>query len=200
MPQPRLGGGVRVGLLVVLLGALVLLASRSAAFLVVDRPERADAILVLDGENDRRPERAMDLFRQGYAPKVVMNLAAGWRLFGISVSDVARQAIQSLPPAEAAAVSLCPITGLSTKDEAKQAAACLRKLGAKSALIVTSDYHTRRALDVLRHEVPDLRFSVAAAYDPEQFGTAWWRHRQWAKRTFDEWVRLVWWNVVDRWR
>jgi hypothetical protein len=186
--------------LVVLLGAFALLASRSAAFLVVDRPERADAILVLDGENDRRPERAMELFRQGYAPKVVLNLAAGWRIYGISVMEVARQAIQSLPPTEASAVSLCPITGLSTKDEAKQAAACLRKLGARSALIVTSDYHTRRALDVLRREVPDLRFSVAAAHDPEQFGTAWWQRRQWAKRTFDEWVRLVWWWAVDRWR
>jgi uncharacterized SAM-binding protein YcdF (DUF218 family) len=145
-----MSGRARLALLALIVGALALLASRSAAFLVVDRPERADAILVLDGENDRRPERAMELFRQGYAPKVVMNLAAGWRIYGISVMEVARQAIQSLPPAEAAAVSLCPVTGLSTKNEAKQAAACLRKLGARSALIVTSDYHTRRALDVLR--------------------------------------------------
>jgi hypothetical protein len=195
-----MSGRAKLALLALIVGALALLASRSAAFLVVDRPERADAILVLDGENDRRPERAMELFRQGYAPKVVLNLAAGWRIYGIPVMDVARQAIQALPPAEAAAVSLCPITGLSTKAEAKQAAACLRKLGARSALIVTSDYHTRRALDVLRREVPDLRFSVAAAHDPEQFGTAWWKHRQWAKRTFDEWVRLAWWWAVDRWR
>ena len=200
MAQARTGGGARIVLLVVVLGVLALLASRSAAWLVIDRPERADVILVLDGENDRRPERALELFRKGYAPKVVMDLAAGWRLYGISVMDVARQAVQSLPPAEAAAVSLCPITGLSTKAEAKQAVACLRKLGARSALIVTSDFHTRRALDIFRREVPDLRFSVAAAYDPDQFGTAWWQHRQWAKRTFDEWVRLGWWYVVDRWR
>ena len=71
---------------------------------------------------------------------------------------------------------------------------------AKRILIVTSDYHTRRALSIFRHELPGRSFSVAAAYDPAEFGTLWWTHRQWAKILFDEWIRLVWWNAVDRWR
>ena len=25
-------------------------------------------------------------------------------------------------------------------------------------------------------------------------------NRQWAKINFDEWLRLVWWQAVDRWR
>jgi len=33
-----------------------------------------------------------------------------------------------------------------------------------------------------------------------QFGGKWWKHRQWAKVNFDEWLRLVWWQAVDRWR
>jgi hypothetical protein len=41
---------------------------------------------------------------------------------------------------------------------------------------------------------------VAAAYDPNEFGVQWWRHRQWAKVDFDEWLRLIWWELVDRWR
>ena len=67
-------------------------------------------------------------------------------------------------------------------------------------LVVTSDYHTRRALSTFRHEVPDMQISVAAATDQQQFGGSWWRHRQWAKLNFDEWLRLVWWEAVDRWR
>jgi len=48
--------------------------------------------------------------------------------------------------------------------------------------------------------LPNHEFSVAAASDPAQFGGQWWKHRQWAKVNFDEWLRLVWWQAVDRWR
>jgi len=64
---------------------------------------------------------------------------------------------------------------------------------------VTSDYHTRRALSVFRKEVPGYSYSVAAASDPVQFGARWWQHRQWAKNNTDEWMRLLWWELVDRW-
>jgi uncharacterized SAM-binding protein YcdF (DUF218 family) len=67
-------------------------------------------------------------------------------------------------------------------------------------LIVTSDYHTRRALRTFQREAPDYEFSVAAAYDANEFGGQWWRHRQWAKVNFEEWLRLIWWELVDRWR
>ena len=67
-------------------------------------------------------------------------------------------------------------------------------------LIVTSDFHTRRSLSIFRHEMPGKSFSVAAARDETQFGARWWTHRQWAKTCLDEWLRLFWWNAVDRWR
>jgi hypothetical protein len=41
---------------------------------------------------------------------------------------------------------------------------------------------------------------VAAARDDTQFGTRWWTDRQWAKTCLDEWLRLIWWNGVERWR
>ena len=43
-------------------------------------------------------------------------------------------------------------------------------------------------------------FSVAAAHDPREFGVNWWQHREWAKTNFNEWMKLVWWEAVDRWR
>jgi uncharacterized SAM-binding protein YcdF (DUF218 family) len=94
-----------------------------------------------------------------------------------------------------------PIDGLSTKDESKDAEKCLARDGAKSVLIVTSDFHTRRALNVFRREVPEHQYSVAAARErSEQFGARWWTHRQWAKTLVDEWLRLIWWKMVDEWR
>ncbi len=32
------------------------------------------------------------------------------------------------------------------------------------------------------------------------FGTRWWHRREWAKITFNEWLKVVWWNAVDRLR
>jgi hypothetical protein len=43
------------------------------------------------------------------------------------------------------------------------------------------------------------QFSIAASLNPGEFGAQWWKHRQWAKVNVDEWMRLVWWELIDRW-
>jgi len=39
-----------------------------------------------------------------------------------------------------------------------------------------------------------------AAKDPRLFGVRWWHRREWAKITFNEWLKVIWWNCIDRWR
>jgi hypothetical protein len=48
--------------------------------------------------------------------------------------------------------------------------------------------------------LPQYHWSVAAAHDDRLFGTHWWHHREWAKTTFQEWLKVIWWNAIDRWR
>jgi uncharacterized SAM-binding protein YcdF (DUF218 family) len=67
-------------------------------------------------------------------------------------------------------------------------------------LLVTSDWHTMRARSIFRHRLPQYHWSVAAAKDPRLFGVRWWHRREWAKITFNEWLKVIWWNAVDRWR
>jgi hypothetical protein len=181
-----------------LVGLSVVLAARAGNYLLVDAPQRSDVILALAGETDRRPALALELLAQGYGQKVIINVPAAAQVYGSSDVGLAQKYFQSLP--QAAAISVCPIAGLSTKEESKDAEKCLQREGARSVLIVTSDYHTRRARDIFRHEIPALEFSVAAARDDSYFGTRWWQHRQWAKTFVDEWLRLIWWKVVDQWR
>lgn len=177
--------------------AVALLAD-AGRFLVVDAPRKADVILVLAGETDRRPARALQLLRQGYAGKVLIDVPATDKIYGYSSMELAQNWIQTLP--ERGAVRICPIRGLSTKDEARDASLCLATTPGRSILLVTSDYHTRRALSVFQRMIPEHDFSVAAAYDATEFGTPWWHQRQWAKICLDEWLRLVWWKAVDEWR
>ncbi|MGA9509163.1 MAG: hypothetical protein WBV55_11130, partial [Candidatus Sulfotelmatobacter sp.] len=47
-------------------GLSVGLAAKVGSFLVVDAPRRSDTILVLAGETDRRPQRALELLSEGY--------------------------------------------------------------------------------------------------------------------------------------
>jgi hypothetical protein len=182
-----------------LLGGLSIgLAAKAGDFLLVDAPLPSDVILVLAGETDRRPERALQLLAQGYGRQIVLDVPARAKIYEFTQIQLAEKYIQDLP--QAASVSLCPIDGQSTREESKDAEKCLARAGGKSVLIVTSDFHTRRALSVFRREVPGYEYSAAAARDGAQFGVRWWTHRQWAKTLVDEWLRLIWWKMVDQWR
>ena len=195
----RTRAGRRVWILAVVLAVLiVVLAANAGRVLVTDAPERSDVILVLAGETEHRPARALELLSQGYGRRVVIDVPAAARTYGFTEVQLARKYVQDLP--QAALVEICPIEGLSTKDESHDAERCLAHEEGNRILVVTSDFHTRRALSIFRHEVHGKSFSAAAAYDDTQFGTRWWTHRQWAKTCLDEWLRLVWWSTVDRWR
>jgi len=177
---------------------LTAFAAVSGWLLVLDRPEHADVIVVLAGETDKRPLRALELLQQGYAPHVVLDVPANTQIYQWTQLQLAKMFIDGLPRGND--ISICPIVGLSTRDESHDAIQCLQGIQGKNVLLVTSDYHTRRALAIFRHELKDRNFSVAAAYDSNNFGEKWWRHREWAKTALGEWTKLIWWEVVDRWR
>jgi uncharacterized SAM-binding protein YcdF (DUF218 family) len=180
---------LRLLIVLFLLVVLVALASQAARFLVVDEPEKSDAIMVLAGETNVRSARALELLRQGVAPRVVLN---------VHRDLIAQKYVNGL--GEANRISVCPVVGLSTNAEADDASRCLQSLGAHRVLIVTSEFHTRRSLMIFRHRLPQYQFNAAAARDPAHFGEAWWTKREWAKVTFDEWTKMLWWQAVDRWR
>ena len=185
-------------LFIVLLTALLVFAANAGRILVVDDPQPADVILVLAGETDRRPAHALHLLDRKYAKRVVIDVPAAAKIYDFTQVELAEKYVGHLP--QAALITICPTEGLSTRDEAHDAAKCLAREEGSRILIVTSDFHTRRALSIFRHELHGKSFSVAAAYDDTQFGPRWWTHRQWAKTCLDEWLRVLWWTAVDRWR
>ena len=195
----KMDGTRRVWIIaVVLFAGLVVFAASAGRLLVVDAPQPADVLLVLAGETDRRPARALQLLDQGYGRRMVIDVPAAARIYESTELELAKKYIEDLP--QAASVRICPIKGLSTREESHDAEKCLATEEGTRILIVTSDYHTRRSVSIFRHEVHGKSFSVAAARDDTQFGTRWWTNRQWAKTCVDEWLRLVWWNAVERWR
>ena len=185
-------------LLAFVAAALISLAAIAGKILVVNSPRPSDLMVVLAGETDRRPALALDLLHQGYAPRILMDVPAAAKIYDTTLAQIAEDYVGKLP--ESSQIKICPIPGLSTREESHDVAKCLAEENATSILIITSDYHSRRALSIFRHEIHGRSFSVAAAHDGAQFGIRWWTHRQWAKTCLDEWLRLLWWNLVERWR
>jgi len=181
-----------------LLVVLVALASQAARFLVVDEPEKSDAIVVLAGETNVRPARALELLRRGVAPRVFLDAETRDLIYDQRLTEIAQKYVNGL--GEANRISVCPVVGLSTNAEADDVSRCLQSLSAHRVLIVTSEFHTRRARMIFRHRLPQYQFNVTAARDPAHFGEAWWTKREWAKVTSAEWAKMLWWEAVDRWR
>jgi hypothetical protein len=183
------------GLLAVMLAVC---AANAGRWLVVDAPQPSDVILVLAGETDRRPARALELLDHGYGRRVVIDVPVTSRIYDSTQLQLAQKWVEGLP--QAASVQICPIEGLSTREESHDVEKCLAGEAGRRILIVTSEFHTRRAIGIFRREVRGRSFSVAAAKDETQFGTRWWTHRQWAKTCLDEWMKMAWWIALERWR
>ncbi len=159
-------------------------------FLVrADGPARADVALVLAGDaSGRRILMGAEMVRQGYVPKVLVSGPYG--NYGFYESDFAIAfAVKRGCPQEW--FIPLPLKVHSTDEEARAIVSELRRRGVRSLLLVTSDYHTRRAGRVDRKTAPDLNIRVVAA--PDEFFTAddWWRTRQGRKQAFFEWTKTL---------
>ncbi len=173
----------------------------SGRMLVIDRPQKADAIVVLDGDRDDvRYWRGMELLRAGYGQVLLLDVSDDTSTYGRKLTELAAAFIQTTAEDSRSRVLVCPIAEDSTVTETKYVRQCLEQRRARSALLVTSDYHTRRAYSIFSHCLPQYKWSVAAAYDNHLFAPKWWRKREWAKTTLTEYQRFLWWELVDRWR
>jgi uncharacterized SAM-binding protein YcdF (DUF218 family) len=153
---------------------------------------KAEIAVVLAGDyfGDRTIKGA-ELARQGYVPLVLVSGPPGG-FYGINEADAAiRFAIDKGYPAEC----FIPLyhTGLSTRDEAVAVLDALKQRNIRSALLVTSDYHTARARRIFlaaerqRGGGPDLR--VVASPDRFFSPAGWWHNREGRKTEFTEWAK-----------
>jgi uncharacterized SAM-binding protein YcdF (DUF218 family) len=182
--------------------AIILFFARYAGqILVTDHPEKADVIVVLAGDSqDARYRRGMELLRAGYGRRLFLDASSDSSYFGHTPAQYAESFIRQDAPELAAQVSVCPFEEDSTLTETRFVAKCLEPLHPARVLLVTSDWHTSRACSIFVHQLAQYQWSIAAATDDRLFNTHWWRHREWAKTTFQEWLKVIWWNAVDRWR
>jgi uncharacterized SAM-binding protein YcdF (DUF218 family) len=172
-----------------------LLRFAGESWVVEDPLERADAIIILSDDNfyADRATRAADLYRHGMAPIVV---ASGRRLrpYAGIAELMEHDLIERGVPKDR--ILVFPHNADNTKEEAQALVQPATERKWRSVIVVTSNYHTRRARYIFLHVFPSqIAVSVAASkgddFDPEH----WWQTR----RSLKELTREVAGMVVAMW-
>jgi uncharacterized SAM-binding protein YcdF (DUF218 family) len=178
-----------VALLAVVFFHTPILAAMGSYLVHEDQPKQADIALVLAGDQlGNRILRAAELVRQGYVPKVVVS--GPGPDYGLYECDLAIPFAVKAGYPESYFIHF-EHTAHSTREEALDSVAELKKLGARRVLLVTSDYHTRRSARIFRAVAPDIEFTVIGAQDPYFSAGGWWHNREGEKTFFVEWEKTV---------
>jgi uncharacterized SAM-binding protein YcdF (DUF218 family) len=202
-PQQRRGqhGGALVKLIAVLfvaaLCAVVYFARHpilrfAAESWVVNEPAaHADAILVLGDDNfyADRATHATQLFRQGVAPVVV---ASGRRLRpNAGVSElIEHDLIERGVPKQN--ILRFPHDADSTREEALALESLVEQHKWKAVVVVTSNFHTRRARYIFERVFPaSIVVTVSSARDGDFEPDHWWEKRKSVKLFVRELLGMV---------
>lgn len=205
-PCRRGGGCLRLLLLFTLLAGtgwllrLPLLRTLGGYLVAGDQPAAADAILVLSGDSSERVWEAADLYREGWAPLIVLTTpetspaVARLAARGVAIPsepEIARQILNELGvPAEA--VLQVPATVDSTAAEARNFRTFTVGRGWQRVLVVTSPFHTRRSRLLFRQVLGSIGIDVRVV--PSRHGSFrgedWWRERSGVRNLIIEYQKL----------
>ncbi|HEX5230527.1 MAG TPA: YdcF family protein [Bryobacteraceae bacterium] len=146
-------------------------------------------IVVLAGDfSGNRILKASELVRQGFAPKALVSGPAG--AYGMYESELAIQFAVRHGYPESYFIPL-PHNARSTRDEAGDIFAALNQRHAHRVDVVTSDYHTRRAGNILRSQAQGIEIHMVAAPDVYFTPDGWWKNRDARKTFLLEWTKTV---------
>jgi uncharacterized SAM-binding protein YcdF (DUF218 family) len=161
------------------------------AWVVEDPLEKSDAMIVLSDDNfyADRATRAAELFREGMAPLVV---ASGRRLrpnAGIA-ELMEHDLVERGVPRDK--ILRFPQDGDNTREEAEALAKLVRSKKWRRIIVVTSNYHTRRARYIFHRVFPqDIETRVASARDGDFDPERWWEKRKSTKELMREFAGMI---------
>jgi uncharacterized SAM-binding protein YcdF (DUF218 family) len=160
-------------------------------WIVDDNPVASDAIVVLGDDNylADRATRAAELIRAGWAPRVI---ASGRYLRPYaSIAELEERDLiaRGVP---ATAVVRFAHYGEDTRGEAAAIAQFIASKGWKRIIVVTSNYHTRRARYICERSFPQgTTLHMVAARDADFDPDSWWDHGRGVKIFAHELVGMI---------
>jgi len=165
------------------------LPAMGAALVSAETPQKAEIIVVLGGDlRGARILAASRLIHEGWASQALVS-GSGY-IYGYHESDLEVDYAVRHGESPDEFVRF-PFPANSTREEAHAVVAELRRRHVHKYLVVTSNYHTRRAGRIFRDEGPDLEPHVISSGDANFPVDAWWHYRESRKTLFDEYLKTV---------
>jgi len=155
-------------------------------WVVSDPLDRADAIVILTGRLDVRPFAAAALYQRGMAPQVLFSRAAPGPIDALRLRLLPQQTerpvrylvslLSRLGVPDEAMVELGQDVS-STYDEARALGDWARSSGARSLIIPTDEFTTRRIRWIFQRQLGPMgvRVMVQPVEPPEYKVDEWWR-------------------------
>ena len=161
------------------------------AWIVEDPLDKADVLIILSDDNfyADRATRAAELFREGKAPLIV---ASGRRLR--PSAGIAELMEHDLVERGVPRDKVLRFThdADSTLEEAQALAKLVKTKKWHKTIVVTSNYHTRRARYIFHRVFPqDVEVRVASARDGDFDPQRWWEKRKAAKELMQEFAGMM---------
>jgi uncharacterized SAM-binding protein YcdF (DUF218 family) len=166
----------------------LLLTAAGQALVEEDPLQHAQAAVVLGGDQfGSRILKAGQLAQAGWVPIVIVS---GPMLLDEHESDL------TIPFAEhrgfdPSLFRAFPNRADSTRTESVAVGAYLREQHIDKIMLVTSNYHTRRAASLFRTLNPKLQVIAVAAPDPDFDPGSWWTTRAGQKVFLLEWTKTI---------
>ena len=184
--------------IIILLIATVVLMSVIGAnlgkFLVQsDKLEKADAIAVFSGDSGARTERAVELLKEGYADYLI--LSGGKVYDDVTMAELMKNHAIKLGVDEDKI--LIDDEASTTNENAAFTAEIIEEHNFKSAIVVTSDYHTRRSKLAMEKALENTLIDgekVSVSVTPskeEKFTTKWWTSGNSVLMVISEYLKLA---------
>jgi uncharacterized SAM-binding protein YcdF (DUF218 family) len=196
--SPRNGqrGGIFFRLLALLVFAALLfvvylvrrpILTAIGEYWIIDDPaSQAEALIILSDDDfvGSRAAKAADLYHEGRAPRIVASGRMLRPYAGIGELIQRDLTDRGVPTS---AIEIYRHNARDTLDEAQTLRSLVVGKKWKHVVVVTSNYHTRRARYIYQKMFPlGVQVDVASAKDPEFDVSDWWEHKPGVERFLKE--------------
>lgn len=162
---------------------------------VGEPPQRADAVLILPGSEDSRPEMAARMIRDGLAHTALIpetrRPSDPPTVSGSASTDRTERILRrrGIPPSQ-----IQVIEGLSTStySDAEALARFLRSSPRAEVIVLTDAWHSRRARLAFRHALSGIPTTIRICSIPNRFDSeTWWKISGTRNGILKEWGKLL---------
>jgi uncharacterized SAM-binding protein YcdF (DUF218 family) len=180
----------------VLVGILLSVATGVASFLALgswlateDALVKSDAIVAISGDTGARTDTAVALWKDGWAPLIIFSGAAIDPESVSSAEIMRREAVRQGVPESA---TLIEPNSTTTDENASEVAKLLIDRRIKSAILVTSPWHQRRASIAFSRALASRGVALRnyPARDPQWNAVLWWQREPMRSQTLLELAKL----------